>query len=100
MKPNKEGESSKVKVKVRINLNGILTIASASLVEKREPTQQEKEEEEQQQQQDGMNAEQAMPDQKSDKTDQDAQAKEPPAPEVKASYFYLLLFPKKFFMFV
>lgn len=34
VKPTPEGESAKVKVKVRINLHGILTISSASLVEK------------------------------------------------------------------
>ncbi|KAI4493155.1 hypothetical protein M0802_009572 [Mischocyttarus mexicanus] len=83
VKPTQEGEVSKVKVKVRINLNGILTVASASLVEKREPTQQEKEEEEkllqqQQQQQNNMDVEQD----KKDKSDQEAQANEPPAPEV------------------
>lgn len=68
-----------------MNLNGILTIASASLIEKREPTQQEKEEEEaqqqQQQQQNNMDVESQATDKK-DKPDQDAQAKEPPAPEV------------------
>ncbi|KAL2714577.1 97 kDa heat shock protein isoform X1 [Vespula squamosa] len=84
VKPTPEGEASKVKVKVRINLNGILTIASASLVEKREPTQQEKEEEErllqQQQQQNNMDVEQQ--DNKKDKSDQEAQANEPPALEV------------------
>ncbi|XP_043678414.1 97 kDa heat shock protein isoform X1 [Vespula pensylvanica] len=84
VKPTPEGEASKVKVKVRINLNGILTIASASLVEKREPTQQEKEEEEKllQQQQNNMDVEQQQQDNKKDKSDQEAQANEPPAPEV------------------
>ncbi|XP_047360287.1 97 kDa heat shock protein isoform X1 [Vespa velutina] len=88
VKPTPEGEASKVKVKVRINLNGILTIASASLVEKREPTQQEKEEEEkllqqqQQQQPNNMDVEQQQQDNKKDKSDQEAQANEPPAPEV------------------
>lgn len=83
VKPTPEGEASKVKVKVRINLNGILTIASASLVEKREPTQQEKEEEEKllQQQQNNMDVEQQQQDNKKDKSDQEAQANEPPAPE-------------------
>nr|XP_034171697.1 97 kDa heat shock protein isoform X1 [Osmia lignaria]XP_034171698.1 97 kDa heat shock protein isoform X1 [Osmia lignaria] len=84
VKATPEGESSKVKVKVRINLNGILTIASASLVEKRELTQQEKEEEEkvqqQQQQQNNMDVDQQAD--KKDKPDQEAQANEPPAPEV------------------
>lgn len=69
-----------------MNLNGILTIASASLIEKREPTQQEKEEEEaqqqqQQQQQNNMDVDSHSADKK-DKSDQEAQANEPPAPEV------------------
>jgi len=70
-------------VKVRVNLNGILTIASASLIEKREPTQQEKEEEEaqQQQQRNNMDVDSHSADKK-DKSDQEAQANEPPAPEV------------------
>lgn len=34
VKPTADGESAKVKVKVRINLHGIFTISSASLVEK------------------------------------------------------------------
>ena len=32
--PNKEGESSKVKVKVRLDIHGVFTIVNASLVEK------------------------------------------------------------------
>lgn len=83
VKPTPEGELSKVKVKVRINLNGILTIVSASLIEKRELTQQEKEEEEkqqQQQQQNNMDVDQQQD--RKDKSDQEAQANEPPAPEV------------------
>ncbi|KAL6422244.1 hypothetical protein ACFW04_010921 [Cataglyphis niger] len=86
VKPTSEGESAKVKVKVRVNLNGILTIASASLIEKREPTQQEKEEEEaqqqqqQHQQQNNMDVDSHSADKK-DKSDQEAQANEPPAPE-------------------
>ncbi|XP_046432561.1 heat shock 70 kDa protein 4 isoform X1 [Neodiprion fabricii] len=87
VKPTAEGESSKVKVKVRINLNGMLTIASASLVEKREPTQQEKEDEEKQQQKENsMDIDQQQADAKKgiDKPDQEAQANEPPAPEVSA----------------
>ncbi|XP_011641017.1 heat shock 70 kDa protein 4 isoform X1 [Pogonomyrmex barbatus] len=83
VKATPEGESAKVKVKVRVNLNGILTIASASLIEKREATQQEKEEEEahqQQQQQNNMDVDSQAD--KKDKSDQDAQANEPPATEV------------------
>lgn len=34
VKPTPEGDSAKVKVKVRVTLNGIFTISSASLVEK------------------------------------------------------------------
>ncbi|CAB0036320.1 unnamed protein product [Trichogramma brassicae] len=80
VKPNKEGESSKIKVKVRININGILTVASASLVEKRE-SQQDKEEEQNNQEQESMNVDQ--PPSKENKTDQEAEAKEAPATEVK-----------------
>lgn len=36
VKPNAAGESQEVKVKVRIDHNGILFISSASMVEKRE----------------------------------------------------------------
>lgn len=36
MKPNAAGESQEVKVKVRIDHNGILFIASASMVDKTE----------------------------------------------------------------
>ncbi|XP_043288353.1 heat shock protein 105 kDa isoform X2 [Venturia canescens] len=79
VKPTPEGEPSKVKIKVRLNLNGILTIASASLVEKRELTQQEKEEEEKQQQANNMETDGQQ--EKRDKADQEAQANEPPAPE-------------------
>ena len=32
--PSKEGESSKIKVKVRLDIHGILTVVNASLVEK------------------------------------------------------------------
>ena len=31
--PNKEGESSKVKVRVRLDIHGVFTVVSASLVE-------------------------------------------------------------------
>lgn len=79
VKATPEGESAKVKVKVRVNLNGILTVASASLIEKREPTQQEKEEEEAHQ--NNMDVDH-QPGDKKDKPDQEAQANEPPAPEV------------------
>ncbi|XP_033213436.1 97 kDa heat shock protein [Belonocnema kinseyi] len=83
VKPTLEGESSKVKVKVRVNLNGILTIASASLVEKREPTQQEKEEQDeqdkQQNQENNVNSDQSQ--EKLDKSDQEAQGNESPAVE-------------------
>ncbi|CAL1673105.1 unnamed protein product [Lasius platythorax] len=81
VKATPEGESAKVKVKVRVNLNGILTVASASLIEKREPTQQEKEEEEAQQQQQQQNNMDVDSTDKKDKSDQEAQANEPPAPE-------------------
>ena len=34
MVPSKEGESSKIKVKVRLDIHGVLTVVNASLVEK------------------------------------------------------------------
>lgn len=81
-----------MKIKVRLNLNGILTIASACLVEKRELTQEEKDEEEKQQQaaqqpqQPANNTDTDPQAQQHDKPDQEAQANEPPAPEVSLSY--------------
>uniref|UniRef100_A0A0A9XY29 Heat shock 70 kDa protein 4L n=1 Tax=Lygus hesperus TaxID=30085 RepID=A0A0A9XY29_LYGHE len=41
VKPTPEGESSKIKVKARINIHGIFSITSASLVEKKESTEEE-----------------------------------------------------------
>lgn len=32
--PSKEGESSKIKVKVRLDIHGVLSVVNASLVEK------------------------------------------------------------------
>lgn len=40
MQPTAEGESQKVKLKVRVNIHGIVTVASASLVEKRQDSSQ------------------------------------------------------------
>lgn len=82
VKPTAEGESSKVKVKARVNLNGILTIASAALTEKREPNKEEMEQEEikNSEQNNAMNVDNNQD--KKDKPDQEAQANEPPAPEV------------------
>lgn len=40
MQPTPEGESQKVKLKVRVNIHGIITIASASLVEKKQDASQ------------------------------------------------------------
>lgn len=37
VKPNANGESQEVKVKVRIDQNGLLLIASSSLIEQKEP---------------------------------------------------------------
>ncbi|XP_063233931.1 heat shock 70 kDa protein 4 [Bacillus rossius redtenbacheri] len=45
VKPAADGESQKVKVKVRLNNNGIFTVSSASLVEKREAGDQDASEE-------------------------------------------------------
>ena len=36
VKPKEDGSNQKVKVKVRVNLNGVFTVASASLIEKHE----------------------------------------------------------------
>ena len=42
--PQANGESSKIKVKVRVNIHGIFLVSSASMVEKLEPGQDDKEE--------------------------------------------------------
>ncbi|GLH02084.1 Heat shock protein 68 [Gryllus bimaculatus] len=44
VKPTPEGESQKVKIKVRVNIHGILTVSQATLMEKKEPGDQEMEE--------------------------------------------------------
>jgi hypothetical protein len=41
VKPSPEGESVKVKLKVRVNIHGILTISSASLVLKQDASEQD-----------------------------------------------------------
>lgn len=41
IRPNAEGKPQKVKVKVRINLHGIMTVSSASLYEAKESTEGE-----------------------------------------------------------
>ncbi|XP_046395458.1 heat shock 70 kDa protein 4 isoform X1 [Ischnura elegans] len=51
VKPTPEGESPKVKVKVRVNIHGIFTVSSASLVEKKDGTAGEESMEDQQNQQ-------------------------------------------------
>lgn len=76
-----------------MNLNGILTIVSASLIEKRELTQQEKEEEEKQQQQHQQQQNNMDVDQQQDKKDKpDQEANEPPAPEVYIFIIFHFLF--------
>lgn len=40
VQPTAEGESQKVKLKVRVNIHGIITVASASLVEKKQDAAQ------------------------------------------------------------
>nr|UOF76411.1 heat shock 70 protein 4 [Xylotrechus quadripes] len=50
IKPNAEGKPQKVKVKVRVNLHGIMTISSASMYEAKESAETESVEEQQQQQ--------------------------------------------------
>ncbi|KAK7794683.1 hypothetical protein R5R35_008015 [Gryllus longicercus] len=44
VKPTPEGDSQKVKLKVRVNIHGILTVSQATLMEKKEPGDQEMEE--------------------------------------------------------
>ncbi|KAJ8933820.1 hypothetical protein NQ318_002088 [Aromia moschata] len=51
IRPNAEGKPQKVKVKVRVNLHGIMTISSASMYEAKESVEPESPEELQQQQQ-------------------------------------------------
>ncbi|GBP59517.1 97 kDa heat shock protein [Eumeta japonica] len=41
VQPTPEGESQKVKLKVRVNIHGIITVASASLVEKKQDSNQD-----------------------------------------------------------
>ncbi|BES99041.1 MreB/Mbl protein [Nesidiocoris tenuis] len=41
VKPTPDGESSKIKIKARVNLHGIFAITSASLVEKKESAEEE-----------------------------------------------------------
>jgi len=45
IKPTVEGESSKVKVKVRINVHGIMSIVSAFIVEKKEASEEDSQQE-------------------------------------------------------
>lgn len=41
IKPSADGKPQKVKVKVRVNLHGIMTVSSASLIESKESPDQE-----------------------------------------------------------
>lgn len=41
IKPSADGKSQKVKVKVRVNLHGIMTVSSATLIESKEAAEQE-----------------------------------------------------------
>ena len=43
--PQPNGESSKVKVKVRVNIHGMFNVSSASMVEKQEAAEEETKEE-------------------------------------------------------
>ena len=43
--PQANGESSKVKVKVRVNIHGMFNVSSASMVEKQEAVEEEPKEE-------------------------------------------------------
>ncbi|KAJ8962992.1 hypothetical protein NQ314_005631 [Rhamnusium bicolor] len=55
IRPNAEGKPQKVKVKVRINIHGIMTISSASMYEAKESTEPETPEEQQQQKEPQLN---------------------------------------------
>ncbi|KAJ3657316.1 hypothetical protein Zmor_009130 [Zophobas morio] len=61
IRPNAEGKPQKVKVKVRINLHGIMTVSSASLFEAKESSEAENGEENQQQQQNNQQQQQQQP---------------------------------------
>lgn len=43
IKPTPEGESQKIKIKIRVNIHGIITVASATLVEKKDAADNDKE---------------------------------------------------------
>ncbi|XP_023018225.2 heat shock protein 70Cb isoform X1 [Leptinotarsa decemlineata] len=58
IRPNAEGKPQKVKVKVRVNLHGIMTISSASMYEAKESPEPESPEETQQSQKDAPESEQ------------------------------------------
>lgn len=64
IRPNPEGKSQKVKVKVRVNLHGIMTISSASMYEAKESPESEIAEEPQQ-----KDAQQKSTDQQNDTGD-------------------------------
>lgn len=56
--PTVDGKAQKVKVKVRVNLHGIMTVSSASLYESKESPEPETAEQQQQAQHDDTSAEQ------------------------------------------
>lgn len=47
IKPTAEGESQKIKIKIRVNIHGIITVASATLVEKKDAADNDKDAENQ-----------------------------------------------------
>ncbi|XP_077287191.1 heat shock protein 70Cb isoform X2 [Arctopsyche grandis] len=47
IKPTAEGESQKIKIKIRVNIHGIITVASATLVEKKDAADNDKDAESQ-----------------------------------------------------
>ena len=88
IKPQADGSSQKVKVKVRVNLNGVFSVASASLVEKHEveeevpmdvdqPKKDKKEGEEKEAGKEGEEA--AKPEEKMDSSQDNAEAAAPAA---------------------
>lgn len=78
IKPTPEGESPKVKVKVRVNIHGIFAVSSASLVERKDGVIGDEVNEEQQNQQ---NAGESEPMDTNSTTNADGTAKQPEGPD-------------------
>lgn len=83
IRPNAEGKPQKVKVKVRINLHGIMTVSSASLFEAKEASEIENGEEQKQQPENQQN--QNSTEQQNDVDTQMTEGVNNAAPEVGSS---------------